>query len=88
MPLENLLGPVGDLYCFSNIFRMLVVHYYKSEIVIFECPRYSRIKEEKLLKFWGASEWEISSTFWDNTGPFSTGAGTEVLRPKTALKNP
>ena len=24
MPLENLLGPVGDLYCFSNTFRMLV----------------------------------------------------------------
>ena len=25
MPLENLLGPVGDLYCFSNTFRMLVL---------------------------------------------------------------
>ena len=24
MPLENLLGPVGDLYCFSNTYRMLV----------------------------------------------------------------
>ena len=24
MPHENLLGPVGDLYCFSNTFRMLV----------------------------------------------------------------
>ena len=23
-PLENLLGTVGDLYCFSNTFRMLV----------------------------------------------------------------
>ena len=27
MPLENLLGPVGDLYCFSNTFRMLVSMY-------------------------------------------------------------
>ena len=25
LPLENLLGPVGDLYCFSNTFRMLVL---------------------------------------------------------------
>ena len=25
MPLENLLGPVGDLYCISNTFRMLVL---------------------------------------------------------------
>ena len=24
MPLKNMLGPVGDLYCFSNTFRMLV----------------------------------------------------------------
>ena len=24
MPLENLLGPVGDLYCLINTFRMLV----------------------------------------------------------------
>ena len=24
MPLENLLRPVGDLYCLSNTFRMLV----------------------------------------------------------------
>ena len=24
MPLENLLGPVGDMYCFSNTYRMLV----------------------------------------------------------------
>ena len=31
MPLENLLGPVGDLYCFSNTFRMLV-HFEGHEI--------------------------------------------------------
>ena len=27
MPLSNLLGPVGDLYCLSNTFRMLVCLY-------------------------------------------------------------
>ena len=25
MPLKNLLGPVGDMYCLSNTFRMLVL---------------------------------------------------------------
>ena len=24
MPLENVLGPEGDMYCFSNTYRMLV----------------------------------------------------------------
>ena len=28
MPLENLFGLVGDLYCFSNTFRMLVMKYF------------------------------------------------------------
>ena len=30
MPLENLLGPVGDLYCFSNTFRMLVYLHFEN----------------------------------------------------------
>ena len=25
MPLTNLLGPVGDMYCFSNTYRLLVI---------------------------------------------------------------
>ena len=36
-------------------------------------PRYSSIKEEKLLKVWCTSDLEISSTFWENTGPFPLG---------------
>ena len=39
---------------------------------------YSLIKEEKLLKDWGASDWEISSTFWENIGTFSIGNGAEI----------
>ena len=55
----------------------------KLEIVIFECPRYSWIKEEKLLKVWGAPDWEISSTFWEKTGHFPLGLG-----PKFGPKQP
>ena len=32
MPLKYLLGPVGDMYCLSNTFRMLV---YVSFVVVF-----------------------------------------------------
>ena len=32
---ENLLGPVGDLYCFSNTFRMLVIDTYADNYVIY-----------------------------------------------------
>ena len=28
MPLETLLGPVGDMYCLSNAFRMLVISWF------------------------------------------------------------
>ena len=59
----------------------LFVHHYKPEIIVFECPRYSLIKEEKLLKVWGASDWEIASTFWENIGTFSIGNGAEI-RPQ------
>ena len=34
------------------------------------------------MKVWGASDWEISSTFWSNTGPFSLGTGAKILPPK------
>ena len=64
----------------------LLVHYYKLEIVIFECQRYSWIKEEKLLKVWGASDCEVSSTFLENTGHFSIGTGAEI-RPQNSLEN-
>ena len=66
----------------------LFVHYYKQEIDIFECPRYSWIKEEKMLKVWGASDWEISSTFGENTGSFSIGTGVETWPQKQAWKIP
>ena len=51
-------------------------------------PRYSSIKEEKLLKIWCTSDLEISSTFWENTVHFYIGNGAEIRPPKTALKNP
>ena len=53
-----------DLHCIH------LCNHYKPEIVIFEFQRYSLIKEEKLLKVWGAFDWEISSTFWENIGPY------------------
>ena len=60
----------------------------KPEIVIFECPWYSWIKEEKLLKIWDASDWEISFPFWENTGPFFIGNGAEIRPQKQPCKNP
>ena len=63
----------------------LFVHYYKPEIPIFECPRYLWIKEDKLLKIVGASDWEILSTFWENTCLFSIGNGAEI-RPQNSLE--
>ena len=38
-------------------------------------------KREKLLKVLGVSDWEISSTFWENTGNFAIGTGAEI-RPQ------
>ena len=34
MPLETLLGPVGDLYCFSNTFRMLVRSQFLTDFLV------------------------------------------------------
>ena len=42
-------------------------------------PRYSSIKEEKWLKVWYTSDLEISSTFWENTGPFPLGKVTNFF---------
>ena len=71
-----------DLHCI-----FLCIHY-KAEIVIFECPRYLLIKEEKLLKVLGASDWEISSTFWENIGTVSIGNGAEFRPQKQPWKIP
>ena len=42
MPLKYLLGPVGDMYCLSNTFRMLVdiidhalIFFFLNKIMIF-----------------------------------------------------
>ena len=35
MPLKYLLGPVGDMYCLSNTFRMLVHSIWPSDIMKF-----------------------------------------------------
>ena len=49
---------------------------------------YSLFKEEKILKVWGASDWEISSTFWENIDTFSIGNGAEIWPPKQPWKIP
>ena len=49
--------------------------------------RYSSIKEEKLLKVWCASDLEISSTFWENTGPFPLGKVTQFFVGREEIIN-
>ena len=68
-----------------NLHCIFLCIHYKPEIVIFESSKYSCNKEEKLLKVWGASDWQISSTFWENIGTFSIGNGAEI-RPKNSLE--
>ena len=48
---------------------------------------YSLIKEENLLKVWGASGGEISSTFWENIGTFFIGNGAEIWPQKQPWKS-
>ena len=52
MPLENLLGQVGDLYCFSDTFRMLVNCSSTSNWsgLIHEC-KYSEIENHREFLF-------------------------------------
>ena len=42
MPLGNLLGPVGNLYCFSNTFRMLVT--LTVNVAMFNLTHYASMK--------------------------------------------
>ena len=44
-------------------------------------PMYSSIKEE-FTESLGAANWEILSTFWENTGHFSIGNGAEIGHQK------
>ena len=71
--------------CPTWIYIVSVVHYYKPEVVIFECPRYLWIKEEKILKVLGASDWEISSIFWKIRALFPLGIGSKFV-PQNSLE--
>ena len=46
------------------------------------------LKREKCLKVFGALDWEISSTFLENTLPFSIGTGAEIRPQKQPWKIP
>ena len=50
-------------------------------------PRYSSIQEEKLLKVWCTSDLEISSPFWENTGPFPLGKVTKIFVGREKIIN-
>ena len=64
----------------------IFVHYYKLEIVIFKCPRYSWIKEEKLLKVRDVSYWKISAILGGKYRPFFHWDWGRNSAPKRALK--
>ena len=51
--MKNLLGPVGDLYCFSNTFRMLVINYFETFTVMHVVPANAErdIRETDKLKW-------------------------------------
>ena len=71
-----------DLHCI-----FLCIHVI-SQKVIFECPMYSLIKEKKLLKVLGASDWVFHLLFGKNIGTFSIGNGSEIRPQKQPWKIP
>ena len=66
----------------------LLVHYYKPEIVIFECPRYSWIKEENYWKFWVLQIGKFHLLSGIIQTLFPLGLRDRNSAAKTALKNP